>query len=434
MPELSEHNESPSWNAPTKIIVVLVALILFALIAYRFQTLIGLLSIAAMMAYLMHPIISFIDKRTPFKRSTVVLVAYLLLLILLMGAMAALGVAAYNQIIALVEAVPDLITSVAAEIETWSEQTISLGNFSYDLADLLAGYDINSITDQILGLVQPAITRGSSLLGSIATTTLSILGNFFFIFVISIYIANDIPRLGGIIGDFAQQPGYRKDAERVTREFGRIWNAYLRGQVILGLVIGIVVGVSLAILGVENALALGILSGLLEFVPVIGPVIGAGAAMLVAFFQPLNYMGLAPWQFSLVVLLVMFLIQQLENNILVPRIVGDALELHPLIVMVAVFMGANLAGIMGAILAAPLFASAKMLGVYTWRKLFDLDPFPDPERERPQALVSSVTRRSKELVDRVTQPSPRKVTTFPPLPDRPEPTTPEAEPPADEAS
>ncbi|MCA9986386.1 MAG: AI-2E family transporter [Anaerolineales bacterium] len=415
MPELPEFNESPTWNAPTKIIVVLVALILFALITYRFQSLIGLLSIAAMMAYLMHPIISFIDKRTPIKRSTVVLVAYLLLLVLLMGAMAALGVAAYNQVVALIEAVPDLITALAQQIDTLSQQTISIGSFSYDMAELLAGYDVNSLADQLLGLIQPAISQGSSLVGSVATTTLAILGNFFFIFVISIYIANDIPRLGGIIGDFAQQPGYRKDAERITREFGRIWNAYLRGQVILGLVIGIVVGVSLAILGVENALALGILSGLLEFVPVIGPVIGAGAAMLVAFFQPMNYMGLAPWQFSLVVLLVMFLIQQLENNILVPRIVGDALELHPLIVMVAVFMGANLAGIMGAILAAPLFASAKLLGVYTWRKLFDLEPFAEPERDRPQALVSSVTRRSRELVDRVTGPTPRKVTSFPPL-------------------
>ena len=299
MPELPEFNESPTWNAPTKIIVVLVALILFALITYRFQSLIGLLSIAAMMAYLMHPIISFIDKRTPIKRSTVVLVAYLLLLVLLMGAMAALGVAAYNQVVALIEAVPDLITALAQQIDTLSQQTISIGSFSYDMAELLAGYDVNSLADQLLGLIQPAISQGSSLVGSVATTTLAILGNFFFIFVISIYIANDIPRLGGIIGDFAQQPGYRKDAERITREFGRIWNAYLRGQVILGLVIGIVVGVSLAILGVENALALGILSGLLEFVPVIGPVIGAGAAMLVAFFQPMNYMGLAPWQFSL---------------------------------------------------------------------------------------------------------------------------------------
>ena len=127
MPELPEFNESPTWNAPTKIIVVLVALILFALITYRFQSLIGLLSIAAMMAYLMHPIISFIDKRTPIKRSTVVLVAYLLLLVLLMGAMAALGVAAYNQVVALIEAVPDLITALAQQIDTLSQQTISIG-------------------------------------------------------------------------------------------------------------------------------------------------------------------------------------------------------------------------------------------------------------------------------------------------------------------
>jgi predicted PurR-regulated permease PerM len=168
------------------------------------------------------------------------------------------------------------------------------------------------------------------------------------------------------------------------REFGKIWSAYLRGQIILGLVIGILVGVSLAILGVQNALALGLLSGLLEFVPVIGPVIGAGVAVVVAFFQPANYLGLGSLEYALLVLGVMIIIQQLENNILVPRIVGEALDLHPLLVIIGVFMGGSLAGILGAILAAPVLATIKLLGVYAWRKMFDLPPFPviDPEEER----------------------------------------------------
>jgi predicted PurR-regulated permease PerM len=98
---------------------------------------------------------------------------------------------------------------------------------------------------------------------------------------------------------------------------------------------------------VRNALALGLLSGLLEFIPVIGPLIGAGTAVIVAFFQQSNYLGLPGWQLALAVLILMIIIQQIENNVLVPKIVGQSLDLHPLVVMVGVFMGSSLAGYFG---------------------------------------------------------------------------------------
>jgi hypothetical protein len=75
----------------------------------------------------------------------------------------------------------------------------------------------------------------------------------------------------------------------------------------------------------------------------------------------------------------MIIIQQVENSFLVPRIVGDALDLHPLVVMISVVMGASLAGILGAVLAAPVAASLKLFGAYAWRKMLDLPPFPKPE-------------------------------------------------------
>jgi predicted PurR-regulated permease PerM len=147
----------------------------------------------------------------------------------------------------------------------------------------------------------------------------------------------------------------------------------------LAIVVGIVVSISLTILGLNNALALGILSGLLEFLPIVGPAIGAIAAVLVALFQPGNYFGLSPVIYGLIVLAIMLLIQQLENSILVPRIVGGALDLHPVVIMIAVAMGASLAGILGAILAAPVTASVKLLGAYSWRKMLDLPPFSESE-------------------------------------------------------
>ena len=150
-------------------------------------------------------------------------------------------------------------------------------------------------------------------------------------------------------------------------------------RVSLAAVIFLAVWISLSILGVQNAFGLGVLSGLLEFLPVIGPFIGTAAAVLVAFFQPDNYLGLDPVYYALLVLGVMMLIQQIENNLLVPRIVGGALDLHALLVIIGVFMGATMAGLIGAILAAPILASTKLLGTYAWRKMFDLPPFPEPE-------------------------------------------------------
>ena len=162
------------------------------------------------------------------------------------------------------------------------------------------------------------------------------------------------------------------------KDFVQIWDAYLRGQVILGIVMGVVVGLVLAALDVSNALGLGLLSGVLEFLPVVGPLVGAAAAVLVAFFQDSNYLGLSSLNYALLILGVMILLQQIENNLLVPRIVGDALDLHALTVMISVIMGASLAGLLGAVLAAPVVASIKLIGSYAWRKLLDLPPFPEP--------------------------------------------------------
>jgi predicted PurR-regulated permease PerM len=113
---------------------------------------------------------------------------------------------------------------------------------------------------------------------------------------------------------------------------------------------------------------------------------------MVAFLQPGTYLGLNPWMLALAVVLVMGLIQQIENNILVPRIVGRALDLHPLVIIIGVFMGASLLGLIGAILAAPILATIKLLGTYAWRKMFDLPTFPQPEQVYHDSSAGLVLR------------------------------------------
>lgn len=396
---LAAVNESPPWGRSVKVIVGVSALLLLLWLGFRFQSLIGQIVAAIIIAYILNPLINLIDRNTAFKRSSGILIVYLVLGLSIIGAIIALGFAAVEQISSLIQEIPTFITETAVLIQSTIAglEPISIGPFTIDLTT----FDWTIISDQLVGLVEPILGRSGEIVTSIATTTVSFLTILLFVFVLSVYFAIEIPELGSYISRVAYQPGYQKDAERLTRESGRIWSAYLRGQVILGLVIFLVVWIGLAILGVRNSLALGILSGLLEFIPVIGPVVGAGTAMVVAFFQPDNYMGLSSLTHTGIVLAFMIVVQQVENNLLVPRIVGDALDLHPLVVMVGVFMGSSLAGILGAVLAAPVIATIKLLGIYGWRKMFDLPPFAVPELEQPPPSPT-LRERVSQIASKIT--------------------------------
>ena len=121
----------------------------------------------------------------------------------------------------------------------------------------------------------------------------------------------------------------------------------------------------------------GILAGILEIVPNIGPVLAAIPAIILALFQgsmrfDLNYV----W-FAILVALTHFLIQQVENHYFVPRIIGGSVNLHPVVTIVGVLVGANLVGILGIFLAAPTIATIRVLARYVHNKVMDRDPFPD---------------------------------------------------------
>lgn len=377
---------SPPWNTTTKAIVAVSALALFCLLVWVFRGLLQQVVLAALLAYLLHPLITLIDRRTPVNRVTVVLAVYLALAILVVATFMLVGITTFQQVLDLSRRLPDWFEDALAQLQTLRDQlpeSITVGGLTLPVAGLLPelpGWD--DLFSQVFGLLQPILGRGGSLAASVVTGTVAVLGQILLIFIISIYIAVDIPRIGSMIANIAHKPGFRRDAERLTSQVSQVWAAYMRGQALLALIIFVLVSAVLGALGVDNALGLGLLSGAMEFLPVIGPLAGAGAAILVAFFQGSPSFGLTPLQFALAVAVSMIVIQQIENTLLVPRIVGKALNLHPLLVMVSVIMGASLAGLLGAILAAPIVASIRILGEYAWQKMLDLPPFPDEDESQ----------------------------------------------------
>ncbi len=386
-------NNSPLWSRSTKIIVTVASLLALVWVAQRFRSLIYLLLIAAILAYLLNPVIDFINKRTHFRRGWVIVLLYGGLATAVIGAFIWVGVVAYEQSINLINQIPEMIELATEQITMviTNPQPIRIWRWEFEPIQLTAfeTFPWESITNQLLGMVQPTLSTSGVVVSRFATSTVRTIGNIFFVFILSVYIAYEIPQLGKYLSRLASRPGYSYDVERLSRETTRVWNAYLRGQVILALTIFAVVWVGLTIIGVRNALILAIIAGLLEFVPTVGPVVSAVIAMGVAMLQGENHWGVEGWQLALIVLGFMFLVQQVENNLLVPRIVGRALDLNPILVIIGVIMGASLAGILGAVLAAPVLATLKLLGSYGWRKMFDLPPFPaaEPDIQPPPSLM-----------------------------------------------
>ena len=386
-------SSSPPWNTTTKAIVAVSALALFCLLVWVFRGLLQQVVLAGLLAYLLHPPISFIDRRTPLNRVSVVLLVYLVLALVVIATFSLVGVTTFQQAMDLSRRLPGWFEDAVAQLQTLLTQlpeSLTIGPLTLPVASLvpqLPGWE--DLLGQAFGLLQPLLSRGGSIAATFVTGTVAVLGQVFLIFLISIYVAIDIPRIGGMIGNFAQKPGYRQDAERLTASISQVWAAYMRGQALLALVMFVLVSVVLGAMGVDNALGLGLLSGAMEFLPLVGPLIGAGAAILVALFQGVHPFGMTPLQFALAVTVAMVVLQQIENTLLVPRIVGGALNLHPLLVLVSVVMGASLAGLLGAVLAAPIVASIRILGNYAWHKMLDLPPFPDEDEGREPATTRS---------------------------------------------
>jgi predicted PurR-regulated permease PerM len=350
-----------------------------------------MLVLAIILAYILNPLINFIDVQMGVRRGPVIALVYLLVAAAVIWGVISLGVVVFQQSQDLITLAPGLVEQATTLIESLTGRTepIILGPLTIDPRVV----PWEQISAQLLGMLEPALSQSGQVLTRLATSTVRTLTNAVFVFLISIYLANELPRLRGYVRRFAEQPGYGRDAEELMKRLGPIWEAYLRGQILLALVIFVIVWLGLTILGVTNAIALGLLAGLLEFVPTLGPIISAAVAIVVAFFQPEHVIfgsTFQPWQHAVIVLALMAIVQQVENAFLVPRIVGGALDLHPLIVIVGVLMGASIAGILGAVLAAPVIASLRLFGRYAWRKMFDLPPFPKgPLQDRPPPPPSS---------------------------------------------
>jgi predicted PurR-regulated permease PerM len=211
--------------------------------------------------------------------------------------------------------------------------------------------DVNS-SSQIVASLQSILQRWTEGLTGGAAGLFAVLGSFvgmvfggLLALVITFYITLQKDSVKKFIQSISAVK-YQPYAIQLTRRIQDKMGAWLTGQLILSLVVGLMVYVAMAIMGVKYALVLGVFAGITEVVPYIGPWVGAVPAVFLAFLQsPI---------LGLITAIIFVFIQQLENSLIVPLVMKKAVGLNPIITIVAIAIGGQLAGVAGAIIAIPL--------------------------------------------------------------------------------
>jgi len=371
---------SPAWNPNTRLAVGILLLVLILLLLSRLQPLFVPVLLAALLTYVLHPAVNWLNRRMP--RGLAVLVVYLLVIVVAAGTSTGLGLAVSQQVVGLVDDLSTWSSEIPAALERLSEVRFSLGPWMIDLG----GINLEPALTSLASSIRPLISGAGGLLASVAGATASAFGIALAVMVLGYYMLLDSRTPEASLLDLVPA-AYQADVQRLLNETAGVWNAFLRGQLLLAAVIGILVAVVLTILGVRFSLVLGLIAGLLEFVPIFGPVVAGLVAVLVALFQGGNWWGLSPLAYGLVVLVVFVVIQQLENNVLVPRIIGGTLNLSPVLVLLGALAGGTLAGILGLLLAAPALATLRLWVGYIYRKVVGLETWPRPAllpRRKPE--------------------------------------------------
>jgi predicted PurR-regulated permease PerM len=334
-----------------------VCIILISIAIWRFSIVLAPLIVAVIIAYLLNPVVNWLCKRTPLKRKLAAAIVYITFLFVL-------------------ALIPSIGTPLI--IQQIRQLDFDVQEFNNQLNKALAqglsvggrNLDINSLSEPVTGSLNGVATWAARVAAGIA-------GGFIwaiFIFVVGFYFLEDANRFKDWIDSWLP-PDYLDEFKQLRRAIDGVWKSYFIGQLTLAVIVGVVIGVAMAILGIRSALLLGIIAALLELIPNWGYSISGVVGVLFAYFQGSSYIPLPNWAFVLLVAGLYFLMWQIDTNYLVPRIIGGRLQLPPAIIIVGIIAGASVGGALGLLLAAPIIATVRVLGSYIYRRLLDLEPY-----------------------------------------------------------
>ena len=285
------------------------------------------------------------------------------------------------------------------------------GDLVADLEDFASNVGITNLDLPTYEELRDNLTGGESDVFSdqvrrITDLTLSVLEALFLLLlapVIAFYLLLDLPKVRAKAISFLPER-YRPEVVFVARELGLAVGGFLRGQLLVALIVGVMTSFGFWAIGLPFWLLIGMIAGFLNIIPFVGPWVGGGLGMLVALAT--RDLQTAAWAG-----LVALIVQQVDNHLVSPTVLRATVRLHPAMIILGLVLGASLGGFWGVVLAVPLMASVKIVGGHLWRTRVLGESWIEAE----EALIEEPIGESplERLIHHETDPQPSEDSTEP---------------------
>jgi len=341
-----------SFQAKIVTLWVVVAVILFFF--FRFSSVLPVFIWAATAAYLFNPLIVFFSEKSRLSRVVWIVILYVLLGVLIFWA---------------VKALLPLIANELSELASGSldDPTTFLGRIAAQGQVSIFGFDVN-LRDQVILFAAWLKAQFPLHFLPIFFGALEKLVMLLIFLVVTYYLLLDTNKYIVLLKRIIPLP-YRQEIFELLENVNQTLGAYIRAQVILIIVMSVASFTLLSVLRVKYALIISLATGLLEVIPIAGPIIATIVATLVALFQVGTPFGISNASLAITVVIGYFCLRQLEDYFIIPNVVSKFVKVHPVVAIFALIVGGSVGGVLGLFLAIPTAAIILVLSSYIYCKL-----------------------------------------------------------------
>jgi predicted PurR-regulated permease PerM len=336
------------------IIMVLTVIYLLHLISFVFNPIVTLVSIlivpvsvSVFLYYLLRPVIRLMDKRR-VNRVAAVLIIYLFIALLVTVFFIGVWPPLRNQIQQFIDNVPSLINGLTTQMnEVQKSKYFSM--FSSDNQQLTSR--ITEYTNELLQTISGYLSH-----------FISFLSGFFIVVgtvpIVLYYMLKEDGKMSALLVRIIPSR-YRRDGKYVTEEIDHALSGFIAGRIISSFLLGVLSFIGYVIIGLPYPLLLAIICAIFNFIPYFGPLLGAIPCVIVAFTESPS---MVLW-----VIIVVFVAQQIEGNLIAPYVYGKTINIHPLTTVILILIAGEISGILGMLLAIPLYMIVKVTIIRIYR-------------------------------------------------------------------
>jgi predicted PurR-regulated permease PerM len=375
--------ESPRWSKESRYLALVVVLVTLIGLLWYFRGIINPLVVAAIIAYLLHPAVSYLAEQTRLTHSLAVIIVYLLSFLLVVASFALLMPVLARQIRIIELDLESLILVYEAFI---SSQFVFF-RWTFSPSQFLP----------VLPAISPDLFN--PLMENLFTILEALTKNFIWVLVVVVsvyYFLTDGHNIQGWFIRLASEP-YRQDIRRIFEQLQHVWSDYLRSQLVFMFFVGLMDSIVWLAIGLPGAIILGAITGLTSFVHEIGAIVSGIFSVLAAYIGGSSFLPISNFWFAVLVFVLYMILTGIKNIWLRPIIVGRHVHLHAGIVFIVVLAALIFHGPLAAFLVVPVLVSLVVVGRYLRRRILGLPPFPEGQAPGDYALLAPSSPLEKGL-------------------------------------